>query len=150
MDVHAKWVGEPRKRFEGARTVLVRVLVLRKEPADWGLKRATLGVVMKGEDDRMDTAIVFAPGVFRVLGYEAGLPGACSEPEELQSVARAMARVALHEIIHVIAPGHEHVDEGLMSERLDRGKLLKRELSNDANCLLAFREGLKLRASRGG
>ncbi len=47
MNVHAEWADEPRKRIEDAGTVLVRILVLRKEPTDWGLTRATLGVVMK-------------------------------------------------------------------------------------------------------
>lgn len=147
MDVAAQWVEAPLRVMRRPGEVFVRVLVLRQKPTDWGLKRTTLGVVMKDGETDSDTAFIFAPRVFRVLGYKEGRrSGDCPEPAELKSVALAMARIVLHEVLHVIAPEHDHADEGLMFGNLDRTRLLKRDLRVDAKCLRAFREGLTRRA----
>jgi hypothetical protein len=71
---------------------------------------------------------VFLDDVKRTLGYPAGVP---LPARETMLLARAVGRVAAHELIHMAVPGRGHAGTGLMSARLDRRDLLSRSLTVD-------------------
>jgi hypothetical protein len=57
-------------------------------------------------------------------GFQHGLSKA--------ELARALARVVAHEVFHVVAPAVPHASSGLMSGRLGRAELLRRESRIDS------------------
>jgi hypothetical protein len=80
-----------------------------------------------GERGSRRNVFVFFPGLSRTLGHE----GTSYTPRRGIELARAMARVLAHEIVHVLAPERGHAAEGLMSEQLKRGDLVSSAVSLD-------------------
>jgi hypothetical protein len=78
---------------------------------------------------------IYVDEVKSTLGYPArvALPA-----RETVMLARAVGRVAAHELIHMAAPALRHAATGLMAARLDRRDLLSSRLSVDG----ATRRGL--------
>lgn len=138
--VLAFWEDEATVSEYGPEDVPVRVILVDAEPTDWKLRPTTLGVVVK--TDVPNTAYIFARRSFRALGYKVphGVPGArkCSTPRAMSEVSLAMARIIAHELIHVIAPNHPHAEDGLMFGHMDRGRLLRRRLEVDSECVREF------------
>ena len=138
--VLAFWEDEATVSEYGPEDVPVRVILVDAEPTDWKLRPTTLGVVMK--TDVPNTAYIFSRRSFRVLGYEVprAVPGArkCSTPRAMSEVSLGMARIIAHELIHVIAPNHPHAEDGLMFGHMDRGRLLRRRLEVDSECVREF------------
>jgi hypothetical protein len=60
----------------------------------------------------------------------------------VEEVARALARVAAHEIVHAIAPDVPHAAHGLMRHSLDRSFLVGSRATIDPRCAAAFRARL--------
>jgi hypothetical protein len=74
---------------------------------------------------------------------------------DADAFARAMARVAVHEIVHLVCPWREHDRQGLMAAILDRGTLtgsrvpFTRELRRDFMLGVDARAGAAFSVARG-
>ena len=114
----------------------VPVILLSRDPAKARGEARVMGLVRR--DQQPQRAVwLFMEGVRFALGYpphgEADYEGA---------VARALARVAAHEIVHAIAPDVPHASEGLMRHALDKRFLLGKRATIDARCATSFRARL--------
>jgi hypothetical protein len=87
---------------------------------------------------------VVLPNIRRTLGLPEVVRGHYSK-EERWMLARAMARVVAHEIVHSVVPLLPHASSGLMRKQLDRGALLDDKLSLDPASLRAFRASVAAR-----
>lgn len=65
---------------------------------------------------------VYVGSVRQALGLPRSAPG-MFRPIEAQRLGRALARVILHEVVHVTDPERPHALRGLMARRLDRSVL---------------------------
>lgn len=109
---------------------VLRVVLLPHSAKDWGRTEETLGAV------RMDGAsassvFVFYPSVNQALGVPAdgtsilgGTPGTLW--------VRGLARIIVHEVVHVLLPGRPHDTAGLFASNLKARELLAAELELDA------------------
>jgi len=106
----------------------LRVILLRAEPSGWRFERNVLGIVNR--NPASDRAIwVVLSNVRKALGlHPIGSPGSATDHFRL---ARALGRVTVHEVFHVVAPWHAHADEGLMRETLDQRALLRPSVNLD-------------------
>jgi hypothetical protein len=91
---------------------------------------------------------VSLPAVKRTLGLDP-TPRRVLSPGQARQVARAVARVLAHEVIHGVAPSLPHAERGLMSHRMTRTFLLSDSFAFDAASAAALRAGVRvLQASR--
>ncbi len=97
--------------------------------------RSVMGLVLRGEKT-IRVAWVFVNNVRVALGHRPLRPR--PSPEQIPELARAVARVAAHEVVHAIAPDEPHAREGLMSEALSRHFLLRERAIIDPRCASAF------------
>ncbi len=97
---------EGRQPVDG---VLVSILVWDKHPTYWKLQENTLGVTILGETVP-SVVYVFYPVVLRELGI--GTKKSASYTDE--EIGRALARLAVHEIVHAFCPDHKHTRWGIM------------------------------------
>jgi hypothetical protein len=77
--------------------------------------------------------VVRREGSARVLWvYSAGVAAGARLPwegrskwlsQQRSSFARAMARVAVHEVVHLVCPGRDHDRDGLMAQTLGAARL---------------------------
>jgi hypothetical protein len=74
---------------------------------------------------------VFYAGVRRTLGYR----GSEGSPRHTFELARALARIVAHEVVHVLAPASGHAESGLMTEKLTRELLLADRIELDGSSL---------------
>ncbi len=72
---------------------------------------------------------VFYAGVRRTLGYRENE----GSPRHTFELARALARIMAHEVVHVLAPERGHADTGLMTEKLTRVNLLADRIALDSS-----------------
>ncbi len=95
-----------------------------------------MGIVVSEPRPRRHV-IIFPERVLRVLDADrhAGRPLAARRS---QQIARAFARVVVHELVHAIAPEHSHAKQGLMRGTLNRQLLLSRELPVNPACHAAI------------
>jgi hypothetical protein len=63
-------------------------------------------------------------------------------PRERKELARAIARVLIHEVIHAVAPNLSHADKGVMHDSLLIGPLSSREIEIDDRTKQEFLQGL--------
>jgi hypothetical protein len=95
-------------------------VLLLSEPQGDHLPRGAMGAVRRNAATRV-ARVFLAPleGLLRV-GSQArlGLSGARG-----QKLARAIARVSAHEVVHVLVPDLGHTNEGLMQASWDRAVL---------------------------
>ena len=95
---------------------------------------SVMGLVRRAEKPSR-VAWVFVNNVRTSLGH---LPlRARPSPGEIPELARAVARVAAHEVVHAIAPEAPHARSGLMNEALSRHYLLGERATIDARCASA-------------
>ncbi len=94
-----------------------------------------MGLVLRSQRPTR-VAWVFVNNVRAALGHDLLRP----RPSlvEAPDLARAVARVAAHEIVHAIAPGEPHARDGLMSQALSRHFLLGERATIDPRCASAF------------
>jgi hypothetical protein len=123
--------------FGGAETPEVPVILLARDPLGRRRSERVLGLVVPAQEPHR-AVWVFQENVRRALGLRE--PGAGFAPVE--PLARALARVVAHEIVHAIAPDTPHAREGLMRHAFDRGFLLGARAPIDAGCAAAFVSGL--------
>ena len=145
VGVEVGWVDRLNDPMQPRVNPEIRVILLDRPPADWGLGEHVMGTVLGKRFPRV-TVYVFYPSVLRVIkryGYEPGpntrTPALGSESPQ---VAKAVARVLAHEVIHVLTPGQPHAAAGLMQASLGEPELLATEAVVDATFLDAFRSGL--------
>ena len=114
----------------------VPVILLARDPAKGrGLTRV-MGLVRR--DQVPQRAVwLFMGGVRFALGYPP-----TGDMDYEGEVARALARVAAHEIVHAVAPDEPHAAEGLMRHSLDKRFLLGNRAIIDARCAASFRARL--------
>ena len=122
----------------------LRVIFFDRVPGRWGLPPQVLGAVIGSEVPRA-VVYVFYRNVVHELGHTvATLTRAAVD------VAKALAHVIAHELVHAYAPGHRHRGYGLMAPRLGPEALLRRSASLDRKCLNALLEGLAAANSGSG
>jgi len=97
--------------------------------------RSIMGLVLRSQRPTR-VAWVFVNNVRAALGHDPrrARPSLVEAPE----LARAVARVAAHEVVHAIAPDQPHAREGLMSQALGRPFLLGERATIDPRCASAF------------
>jgi hypothetical protein len=64
------------------------------------------------------------------------------KPPERRDLARAIARVLVHEVVHAVAPNLTHADEGVMHEALLVGALSRKAITVDDRTKAEFLRGL--------
>jgi hypothetical protein len=109
----------------------IQVVLVKTEPADWGLPADALGAVMSRS--RTERQIyVFFPAVARILGYRPDvLRRRWPRAREERDMSRAFARVIYHEVVHAVLPSRPHADDGLTGRKLDRAALLASRVDVD-------------------
>ncbi|MGH9320177.1 MAG: hypothetical protein ACRD21_26655 [Vicinamibacteria bacterium] len=90
--------------------------------------------------------------VVEVLGFSSSSSGILP-PEKRKLLAKALARIAVHELVHRIAPARPHARAGLMKDRLGGSLLTREHLRLDeestAGLLSALRSGRDAHLSSG-
>jgi hypothetical protein len=108
----------------------VSVVVTPSEPsgAGWNISPSAMGVYLASEES--SAVFVFYRRVARVLGVSSERNG-MMDPSDARRLARALGRVAVHELVHRVAPDLGHADSGLMREDLGRSHLTRKNLELD-------------------
>ena len=134
LGVEASWrVGGG---YGGSPIPEVPVILLARDPNKERAGERVMGLVRR--DQQPQRAVwLFMDGVRFALGHPT--PGS---GEADGAMARALARVAAHEIVHAVAPEEPHASEGLMRHSLDKRFLLGRRAPIDARCANSFRARL--------
>jgi hypothetical protein len=133
LGVEASWrVGGV---YGGSEIPEVPVILLPRDPARRRQGQRIMGLVM-AEQEPQRAVWLFLESVRVTLG----LPPRPRplEPALEGPLARALARVAAHEVIHAIAPDAPHARDGLMRHSLDRRFLLGAKAPIDPACATSF------------
>ncbi len=128
VDVLWEVGSDPKRSGPGERRI--QVVLMPSEPSGWGISPNAMGVVLLPERSQQDSVFLFYRPILRTLGL-GRRGGAMLNPRERQDVARAIARVLVHEVIHAIAPNLSHADEGVMHDSLLMGALARRGIEID-------------------
>ena len=126
---------EDSSRVLERRVGKIVVLLLPEKPGDWMPGKNVMGVV---SHDTPPVVRIFYAGVTNTLGFEPAPLRPGDSEERAFYLARAIARVLAHEIIHAIAPPHPHASSGLMNPRLTRSHLTAEEVIVDSGSVKAF------------
>jgi len=121
----------------------VPVILLREDPRRSRARESIMGLVIRNQEPTRAVWVFLGP-----LRRNLGLPDD-TRPVGLQvekQMARAVARVVVHEAVHAIVPDEPHSGQGLMRHALDRAFLLGRRPAIDARCAGAFLLQLDLMA----
>jgi hypothetical protein len=113
----------------------VPVILLARDPLAARVPQRVLGLVLR--DQKPQRAVwLFLENIRFTLAH----PGQERRPDPPrdEQLARAVGRVAAHEIIHAIAPDEPHAKTGLMRHALDRKFLTAEGASIDARCAASF------------
>jgi hypothetical protein len=142
LGVGVRWeVGtDPRPSTGGIPRI--QVVLMPSEPSGWGISPAAMGVVLLPEGSRQDTAYLFYRPILRNVGL-GRKAGEMLDPRERRDVARAIARVLVHEVVHTIAPNLSHADEGVMHDSLVSAALLRQDIEIDGRTREEFLRGLE-------
>jgi hypothetical protein len=134
LGVEAAWrVGGT---YGGSPIPEVPVILLSRDPDKRRGEVRVMGLVRR--DQQPQRAVwLFMEGVRFALGFS---PSGVVDYEG--AVARALARVAAHEIVHAVAPDEPHASEGLMRHSLDKRFLLGKRATIDGRCATSFRARL--------
>jgi hypothetical protein len=124
-----------------ADAVSFRVLLAGVPPEAWNVKNRAMGIAVPTESVRRQV-IVFPTRVLSVMGVRRP-PGGAGAAFYKRPVARAFARVVVHELVHALAPGLSHAETGLMRGTLDRMLLERSDLTLDQDSENALRSALR-------
>jgi len=102
----------------------LRVVLLAAEQAG---PSDVMGSVQRGGASR--TAWISLRGVERTLGLPAGRGAAPWPPGSHRLLAHALARVIVHELVHLLVPDLPHTRGGLMAPRLGRPFLTAQQVA---------------------
>ena len=111
------------------------------EPSGWGISASAMGVVLLPKRSQQDSVFMFYPPILRNVGL-GRKAGSMLTPRERRDIARAIARVLVHEVVHAIAPNLSHADEGVMHDALLLGALSKQDIVIDDRTKEEFLRGL--------
>lgn len=104
-------------------------------PEKLGLDKNVLGAVLSGNKPQR-VLYIFLPRVAESAGAKLG--GNLSA-EDQRNLARALARVVVHEAFHAIAPKLPHAKTGLTSAKLTQWVLVRGKAEIDAEAARVFR-----------
>ncbi len=137
VDVELDLTGRER---ESTGPETYRINVMREPKPYWRLRSDVMAAAPRVEGSQ-GTIYVFLDQVRRVLGHFKSRE--LSElPREHAELAKALARILAHEVVHAVAPDHPHASSGLMVARFRRASLLRRQVRIDPGCARAFRRAL--------
>jgi len=126
---------------QGEPAEVCRVILLPRHPLERERGDCVMGIALRSPGSRSVWLLLSAAR--RSLGLPASPTGPLSL-QQRRDLARTLGRVAAHELVHVLAPGHPHASRGLMRARLDRSALTERGARFDSGT------GEALRAALGG
>jgi hypothetical protein len=129
---------DPRPSAAGG--VRIQVILMPSEPSGFRISPDTMGVVLLPNRDPQTSAYLFYRPILRNVGLRNG--GGMMDPRARKDVARAIARVLVHEVVHAVAPNLSHADEGVMCEALLVGALLRQAIGIDERTKEEFLRGL--------
>ena len=115
---------------------LLRLVIREQSAKSWGINPAALGAMI-GRQVPPTAVYLFASPIRRALGIANKPDGYLSA----ESVGRAFARVAVHEIVHAYAPDHPHSGWGITGHAQDARSLTQAGLMLDERAARAFAEG---------
>ena len=139
MDVEVAWSDQTSALLEQDIPTL-RVVLTAAEPKAFGLGEETMGVAPRAGGSGA-SIYIFLGSILRVLGFDIeGVQRTSSE--ERRAIARAVARVVSHEVIHVLDPHPDHSSRGIISPKLDRRFLSQPKVEVWPATGRAVREGL--------
>jgi len=141
LGVTVRWEVATDPRPSGAGEARIQIVLMPSEPSGWGLSANAMGVVLLPQRSQQDSAYLFYGPILRNVGL-GRKAGAMLNPRERQDVARAIARVLVHEVVHAVAPNLSHADEGVMHEALLIGGLSKQDIEIDDRTKEEFLRGL--------
>ena len=106
MDVEVVW-SDTTAALLDQEVPTLRVVLTPAEPSARGLGEETMGVAPRAGGSGA-SIYVFLGSILRVLGFDLQGDQRMS-PEDRRAIARAVARVVSHEVIHVLDqhPGHD-------------------------------------------
>ena len=117
MDVEVVW-SDTTSALLDRDVPTLRVVLTSAEPSTFGLGEETMGVAPRAGGSGA-SIYVFLGSILRVLGFDLEGDQRLS-PEDRRAVARAVARVVSHEVIHVLDQHPDHSSRGIISPKLDR------------------------------
>ena len=117
MDVEVVWSDTTSTLLDRSVPSL-RVVLTPTEPSTWGLGEETMGVAPRAGGSGA-SVYVFLGSILRVLGFDLEGDQRMS-PEDRRAIARAVARVVSHEVVHVLDQRPGHASRGIISPKLDR------------------------------
>ena len=126
MGIAVSWDAENTPKSAGVR---VQIVLKSADPTRWGLPQKTMGVVIGSKVPR-SSVFIFLPNVLRTLGYGPEVKRR-RPPKEVAFIARGLARVVAHEVIHAVVPEHGHDGGGLLAPKLKRKGLTWSHLDLD-------------------
>lgn len=119
------------------------VVYLRASPpVGWELSDGAMGAVVPGRHPRR-TVYIFLQNVLRTLALDYNPTARLPSATETRVLARALARVVSHEIVHSVAPEAPHSLSGLMQARLTKAHLTKTRLVLSPRSTEALLSGLE-------
>lgn len=129
------WREAPSEAVVGPGSLVV--IAVPTYPSGQGRERHVMGATRTVADGAALAVWVFPDQVAWALGLDLGRRPSWSAPAEA-NFARALARVASHEIVHALG-AFRHTRRGLMASRLDRRALVAPALPIDGATLAIVR-----------
>ena len=126
IGVHVRWLETFPENDRTSRPVAVRIVLVPLSGEGWRLPRNVMGVVMD-KSQRTRTLYVFLPSVLHSIGDETGTETMLRDPRRVRDLARGLARVVTHEVVHAIDPEIPHsTTDSIMRDHLT-AELLRRD-----------------------
>jgi hypothetical protein len=143
MGVRVAWLKATQDTYTRPPQVHAVLVDGREAPG----RELTMGATQRDRTSGLHTWVSL-PAVKRTLGIDP-TPGRSISPGQRWQIARAVARVLVHEVVHAVAPSLPHAERGLMGHRLNRQFLLSAGVRFDPAAAAALRTGsLTLQAGR--
>lgn len=141
IGVEVAWrTGGPGTTFGESAIPEIAVILLEQDPLPSRRRDRIMGLVRR-DPQSARTVWAFASTMRDALGLPAGA-GFTLDVGGTLHLARAMARVVAHEIVHALAPARPHAHDGLMRNALGRAQLLGARERLDPDCARAVVSGL--------
>lgn len=136
VDVEVRWVDE----VEAAGEAVLSVILMNELPTSWRVPRGAMGVSLK-QDRPSNAVFLLLPAIMVNVGLEPSMTRVPT-PRERIDLAKAIARVVVHEIVHVLAPELEHRDDAVFRSSMSSYALLHEDIEPDEEVGKALRTGL--------
>jgi hypothetical protein len=113
---------EPSDSFGDRPEPELPVILLANDPSRVRRLLPIMGLVVRDQQP-LRSIWAFVGNIKRALGLNPR-PGHLFSGTETTLLARAVARVVAHEVVHALAPEHPHDSDGLMKRSLSRNRLV--------------------------